>query len=81
MTTRRQRQVAELIHKEISLLIQRRAQDPRLGFVTVTDTEMSPDLRVCHVHVSILGSDEDVKQALAGLKHAASFFRRELGAS
>jgi ribosome-binding factor A len=81
MATRRQRQVAELLHEEISLLIQRRARDPRLGFVTVTDVEVTPDLRVAHVYVSVLGSDDEVKQALAGLEHAASFFRRELGAS
>ena len=81
MTTRRQRQVAELLHEEISLLIQRRARDPRLGFVTVTGVEMSPDLRVAHVYVSVLGSDDDVRQSLESLRRAAGFFRRELGAS
>ncbi len=81
MTTRRQRQVAELLHEEISLLIQQRARDPRLGFVTVTGVEVSPDLRLAHVYVSVLGSDEDVKQSLASLRRAAGFFRRELGAS
>lgn len=81
MATRRQRQVAELLHEEISLLIQQRARDPRLGFVTVTDVEVSPDLRLAHVYVSILGSEEDVKQSLESLKRAAGFFRRELGTS
>ena len=81
MTTRRQRQVAELLHEEISLIIQRRVQDPRLGFVTVTGVEVSPDLRAASVYVSILGNDDDVKQALAGLENAVSFFRRELGPS
>lgn len=81
MTTRRQRQVAELLHEELSVLIQRRARDPRLGFVTVTGVEMSPDLRIAHVYVSVLGSDDDVKQSLQSLRRAAGFFRRELGAS
>jgi ribosome-binding factor A len=81
VTTRRQRQVAELLHQEISLLIQRRARDPRLNFVTVTGVEVTPDLRVAHVYVSVLGSEDDVKQSLAGLGRAAGFFRRELGAS
>ena len=81
MATRRQRQVAELLHEEISLLIQRRARDPRLGFVTVTGVEMSPDLRVAHVYVSVLGEGEDVEQSLASLRRAAGFFRRELGTS
>jgi len=81
VTTRRQRQVAELLHEEISILIQRRARDPRMGFVTVTGVEMTPDLRVAHVYVSVLGSDDDVRQSLQSLRHAAGFFRRELGAS
>jgi ribosome-binding factor A len=81
VTTRRQRQVAELLHEELSVLIQRRARDPRLGFVTVTGVEMSPDLRVAHVYVSVLGDDDDVKQSLQGLRRAAGFFRRELGSS
>ena len=81
MTTRRQRQVAELLHEELSVLIQRRARDPRLGFVTVTGVEMSPDLRVAHVYVSVLGDDDDVKQSLQGLRRAAGFFRRALGSS
>ena len=81
MTTRRQRQVAELLHEEISLLIQRRVRDPRLGFVTVTGVKMSPDLRVAHVYVSVLGSDDDVQTSLESLSRAAGFFRRELGAS
>ena len=81
MTTRRQRQVAGLLHEEISLLIQRRVRDPRLGFVTVTGVEMSPDLRVAHVYVSVLGSDDDVQTSLEGLSRAAGFFRRELSAS
>jgi ribosome-binding factor A len=81
VTSRRQRQVAELLHEEISLLIQRRARDPRLGFVTVTGVEMSPDLRVAHVYVSVLGSGGDAQQSLESLRRAAGFFRRELSAS
>jgi ribosome-binding factor A len=79
MSTRRQRQVAELLHQEISLLIQRQARDPRLGFVTVTDVEVTPDLRLATVYVSVMGGDDEVKQTLAGLKNATGFFRHELG--
>jgi len=42
---------------------------------------MSPDLRVAHVYVSVLGDEDDVEQSLASLRRAAGFFRRELGAS
>jgi len=81
MATRRQRQVAELLHEEISLLIQGRARDPRLRSVTVTDVEVSPDLRLAHVYVSVLGSEEEARQSLAGLRRAAGFLRRELAAT
>ncbi len=81
MSNRRQRQVAELLHQEISLLIQRQVRDPRLGFVTVTGVEVTPDLRLAHIYVSVLGGDDEVKQALKGLKSAAGFFRHELGSS
>ena len=81
MNDRRQRRVAELIHQEISLLIQRQVRDPRLGFITVTGVEVTPDLRLAHIYVSVLGGDYEEAQALAGLKSAAGFFRHELGSA
>jgi ribosome-binding factor A len=81
MNTRRQRQVAELLHEEIGTLIQRRARDPRLSAVTVTGVEVSSDLENAWIYVSVLGTDEEIKEALAGLKRATPFLRREVGSS
>ena len=81
MNTRRQRQVAELLHEEMSTLIQRRACDPRLSAVTITGVEVSPDLENAWIYVSVLGTDEEMKEALAGLKRATAFLRREIGSS
>ena len=81
MASRRQRQVAELLHQEISQLIQYRAQDPRLGFVTVTGVEVSPDLSYAKVYVTVLGDEADARSTLAGLESASGYFRRELGHS
>ena len=81
MTARRQRQVAELLHKEISLLIQRQARDPRLDSVTITGVDVTPDLQDARVYVSVLGDRHDVQQAMAGLESAAGFLRRQLGDS
>jgi len=81
MATRRQKQVAELLHQEISQLIQYRTQDPRLGFVTVTGVEVSPDLRQARVYVSVLGDEVDAQSTLEGLASASGYFRRELGQS
>lgn len=82
MTQRRQRQLAELLHEELSVLIQRKLHDPRLEAVTITVTgvEVSPDLENAWVHVSLMGSEQDAKQAMIGLKHATGFLRREVGA-
>jgi len=79
MTSRRQRQLSELLHEEMGTLIQRKAHDPRLEPVTVTGVEVSPDLATAWVYVSVLGSDEAVRLALAGLRSASGFLRSELG--
>ena len=81
MPSRRQKQVAELLHQEISQLIQYRTQDPRLGFVTVTGVDVSPDLRQAQVYVTVLGDEVDAQSSLTGLTSAASYFRHELGQS
>jgi ribosome-binding factor A len=79
MTTRRQRRVAELLHEEISILIQQHAHDPRLALVTVTGVEVTPDLRQARVYVSVMGDEEVRRSALQGLARAKGFFRHELG--
>ena len=78
MASRRQRQVAELLHEEISRLMQHNTRDPRLGFVTVTGVDVSPDLRNAKVYVTVLGEKEDQKETLAGLASATGFYRYQL---
>ncbi len=75
MSSRRQRQIGELLHEEISQLLQREVKDPRLGFVTVTGVDVSPDLRQARVYVTVLGDEAEAKSALAGLASAAGYFR------
>ncbi len=76
--SRRTEQVAEAIKNEVSLIIQRELKDPRLGFVTITRVEASPDLRHAKIFFSVLGEDSAKKDTLQVLKHASSFLRREL---
>lgn len=78
MSTRRQRKVAELLHKEISQLIQYNTRDPRLGFVTVTGVDVSPDLRLAYVYVTVLGDETDAQSTLEGLASAAGYFRHNM---
>ena len=76
--SRRTEQVAEAIKHETSLIIQRELKDPRLGFVTITRAEVSPDLRHSKVFFSVLGTEEEKKASLEVLKRASRFLRHEL---
>jgi ribosome-binding factor A len=77
--TRRTVRVNELLREEISELLQREVKDPRLGegLITVTEVQVSPDLRHATVFVSHLG-EGDHEAVLQGLNAAAPFLHREL---
>ncbi len=80
MSLKRRRRIAELLHEEISTLLQFDIRDPRIGFVTVTGVEVNADLTIAVVYVSFLDRDEQTeKEALAGLKSATPFLKRILG--
>ncbi len=78
--SRRIERVNEQIKEEVAALLQRETQDPRLQgvVISITGVDTSPDLRNATVHVSILGSEEEVQQAMTALSHAAGFLRREM---
>jgi ribosome-binding factor A len=76
--TRRTDRLNTLIREEISDMI-RQAKDPRLNcFLSVTRVETTPDLKYAKIFISIMGSDEEKKNAMAGLDSASGFFYREL---
>jgi ribosome-binding factor A len=64
----RMRRVNELMREVIGSAIATELEDPRIGFVTVTSVETSPDLRTARVHVSVLGAESEREQTLAGLR-------------
>ncbi|MBI4168903.1 MAG: 30S ribosome-binding factor RbfA, partial [Acidobacteria bacterium] len=67
--------VSDLMKDEISRLILRELRDPRIGFVTVTGTSVSPDLRLVRVFVSVLGDDAARQASLKALNNAAALLR------
>ena len=69
----------ELIKQEMSKMLLKEIKDPRIGFVTVTDVEMTGDLREAKIYVSVMGGEEQVKSSLEGLNSALGFIRREIG--
>ena len=74
----RLQRVNQLIREEISVLIQRELKDPRLGFVTVTEVDVSKDLRTAKVYVSVLGTEADWRSSLEALENARGFIRNWL---
>jgi ribosome-binding factor A len=78
MQGRRIDRIEEQLRIELSEIIEREIQDPRVGLTTVTSVKVSPDLRHCRIFVTVLGNSEDRKKALEGLRSAASFVRRSL---
>ena len=71
--------INEQLRQEISLLVRDAVRDPRVGLVTITGVETSPELDHAKVYVTVLGDDEEKEQALQGLRSAASFVRGQLG--
>ncbi|MGC5324073.1 30S ribosome-binding factor RbfA [Brevibacillus sp. SYSU BS000544] len=78
MNKTRTNRIGEEIKKELSILLQREMKDPRIGFVTVTGVEVTPDLQQAKVFVSVFGSAEQKEASLRGLQKAKGFLRTEI---
>ncbi len=76
---RRPAQVGEAIQREISEIILREMKDPRMGFVTITSVDVSPDLKLARIFVSVLGTDEERQATMVALEKARGWLRHELG--
>lgn len=74
----RQDQLGEVIARELSDLIRTRMKDPRIGFASITDVDLSADLRHAKVFVSVMGDTQAQRATLDALNHASGFLRHEL---
>jgi ribosome-binding factor A len=77
--TQRTDRIDQLLRQEIGDILAREVQDPRIGFVTVTDVETAPDLSTARVWVSVIGQPEERAATLRALGRAMPFVRHELG--
>jgi ribosome-binding factor A len=75
----RAQRVGELIHKEISALLIKGLKDPRIGFVTITAVDVTPDLHLARVYFTTMGDAPSRKSTEQGLQSAVPYLRRELG--
>ena len=77
---RRADKVAEQVHEEVMQIVSYELDDPRItGLVTVTDVRMAENLRDARVFVTVSGTEQEAEAALAALRHAAGFVRKQLG--
>lgn len=76
---RRTERVNQLLREEISRLVRRELKDPRVRSVTVTDVDVSGDLRHATVYLRTLGDETPVEEAIEGFQSAEGFLRGALG--
>lgn len=75
----RSQRVVEQIRRELAELIRLEVKDPRVGFITLTDVEITPDYAHAKVFFTSMTGETDVPEIMQGLRRASGFLRRELG--
>ncbi|MBD0380312.1 30S ribosome-binding factor RbfA [Paenibacillus sedimenti] len=71
--------VGEQIKKELSQIVQSELKDPRIGFLTVTGVEVTNDLSLARVYLSVMGTEEEKAATLKALSTGTGYIRSELG--
>jgi ribosome-binding factor A len=71
--------VADQIRMEVADILMRKIKDPRVRSVTVTDVELTSDLRIARVFVTAMGTDAEKREIFTGLAKARGYVRSELG--
>ena len=79
MNEQRSARLQAALMEEISDIIHNEMKDPRIGFASLTEVELSPDYRQAKVFVSVLGDEGQKESTLAGLNSAVGFIRTEVG--
>ncbi len=70
--------IAEQVQRELSDIVRLELKDPRVGMITITDVEVSPDQSHARIFFTLLGDQPKIDDATAGLQHAAGFLRSQL---
>jgi ribosome-binding factor A len=79
MRFKRSQRIQELIHEEISKLVQSGLKDPRIGFTTITKVEVTDNLKLAKIFVSVMGSEKEKSDTLDGLNSGKGFIRNTMG--
>ena len=76
--SKRTEKVADLIKRELADIVMTKLRDPRIGFLTITGTEVTGDLSLATIYVSSLDGAEGAKALLKTLHHAVPYLRHEM---
>jgi len=79
MRFKRSQRIQELLLEEISKLIQNGLKDPRIGFVTITQVNVSDNLKHANIFVSVMGAEQEKEDTMDALRSAKGFIRNTLG--
>ncbi|MBF8268497.1 MAG: rbfA [Gammaproteobacteria bacterium] len=74
----RNRRVADLVQREMAILLQREMTDPKIGLVTVSAVDISPDLKNARIFVTCLGGQQQTSELVRNLNEMAGHYRHEL---
>ncbi len=77
--SKRSERVGELLREEINEVIRREINNPKLGFITITQVKVTNDLQHAKVYYSVYGTEKDKKETSEILKASSSFIRRQIG--
>jgi len=75
---KRSHRVGETILKEVSEILNRGLKDPRVGYVTITAVDVTPDLSIARVFYTVIGDEKERHQTGEGLAKATPYIRRQL---
>lgn len=78
-TFKRALQLNKQIKLEISDILLKEIADPRIGFTTITDVELTGDLKIAKIFYSVIGDEKTKKRCQIGLNKAKGYIKRELG--
>lgn len=81
MSTRRTLRIARSIKEVVSKALTQELTDPRVGFVTVTEVDVSPDMRNATVRISVLGDQVDANKSLHAVQSARGRLQHEVATS
>ncbi len=76
---RRVERLTSQIERELATILQQKVSDPRLGFVTITRTEVSNDMSFARIYYAVYGDEADIRETVTALDRAGGFIRHLLG--